>query len=267
MPQIANHRSDPKHIFTLQPTPSFPLNCNACTNNINSFYYNCPKCCDSYHILCLAAPLSVRSPSHPHILNLEFSPPYEFLCDICQKPSRQGWLYRCELCEFDVHFACAISANGANSQRQQVPLPIDSANRRHELMELLTRGVKHAGERMDHKITEAIQYGSNAGLEDRSLLSYQLSDACFSIDFAKSLLGNEMDDGKGVKEEAKDLRHSRGSNDGVNNNVNVGFENGIGSHIWRQLDPESEKYVNGGFNKKSDSTRSDNVSSANSLDA
>lgn len=160
MPRKTQHPAHQTHRLTLQTSPSISEDgssrCKACGDLINGgFYYSCGQCSLCYHILCLALPLSISVSSHPHELKLTFSPPYNFSCDICSKPSYNGWLYRCQLCEFDTHLICAISNRKAKSldQHRIPPLP-DSLNRRistnssstdyssevEEVMQLVTQG-------------------------------------------------------------------------------------------------------------------------------
>ncbi|XAR70039.1 hypothetical protein NMG60_11001856 [Bertholletia excelsa] len=202
MPEkVAHHPSDPNHQFTLhsRPTPLRTSNCKACGHRIIGFYYTCAICGDYYHIFCLAVPIAVKMPSHPHRLRLEFSPPYDFECDLCRKPSFNGWLYRCGLCEFDAHLACAMTHQGAQwLQNQSMPLQVDPKlpceSPGHELMELITRGMKGTDKYLPRQ--DGFSPCSPFS-EDLTITSYQFSDACFSIDFARSLLGDEHLDEEG----------------------------------------------------------------------
>lgn len=251
-------------------------------------------------------PLSVKTPSHQHTLKLEYAPPYDFQCDLCQKPSYTGWLYRCSLCEFDVHLACAITNKGAQLlHHQMVPKPPNSLdrniNKQQELMELLTRGLTKSveeikdGEIEEDESNQFMPQDQQTPLpEDPSFMSYQFSDACFSIDFAKSLLGS--DDGTGMTQVSKgannwlsselpevketespgNLTHGNviivdppkhkkqesvtSTNVEISpspqlrnsfNGLKISLSAGIGSHIWMQLDPETEKGSGTGFKDKS----------------
>ncbi|XP_057438758.1 uncharacterized protein LOC130730704 isoform X2 [Lotus japonicus] len=111
MPFITNHPSHPTHdlLLFLAP-PSLPsLNtCFACKNHATGLTYHCAECTIFFHPLCLLLPLSLAIKHHPHKIKLEFLPPYDFYCDFCNKPSFSGWLYRCSMCEFDIHIACAV---------------------------------------------------------------------------------------------------------------------------------------------------------------
>ncbi|KAG2405718.1 hypothetical protein LR48_Vigan03g222900 [Vigna angularis] len=112
MPLITNHPSHPAHHLLLLPLPSTKptLNCVACGHHVTAFSYHCAQCAIFFHALCLALPLSLAITCHPHKIKLEFSPPYEFFCDLCNQPSNYNhrWLYRCNMCEFDTHVACAL---------------------------------------------------------------------------------------------------------------------------------------------------------------
>ncbi|KAK7259542.1 hypothetical protein RIF29_25151 [Crotalaria pallida] len=114
MPLIINHLAHLTHDLVLLAIPSSSstkttLNCMACGHHVKGFCYHCAECSTFFHTFCLALPLSMSLTHHPHKIQLEFSPPYDFLCDLCNEPSCQrGWLYRCSMCEFDTHIACAV---------------------------------------------------------------------------------------------------------------------------------------------------------------
>jgi hypothetical protein len=82
----------------------------ACKKHVIGFCYHCAECNMLFHSLCITLPLSLSITKHSHKLKLEFSPPYDFFCDLCNnnKPGYKGWLYRCSMCEFDIHIACAV---------------------------------------------------------------------------------------------------------------------------------------------------------------
>ncbi|XP_029127010.1 uncharacterized protein LOC114915853 [Cajanus cajan] len=114
MPLITNHPSHPSHDLVLLVIPSSPstkatLHCAACGHHVTGFCYHCAECSIFFHSLCLALPVSLAIIYHPHEIKLEYSPPYDFFCDLCNKPSYNGWLYRCTMCEFDTHVACAVA--------------------------------------------------------------------------------------------------------------------------------------------------------------
>ncbi|CAL5430805.1 unnamed protein product [Camellia sinensis] len=313
MPKKVQHPADPEHHFTLRAMPhssstTASFNCKACGLCIIGFYYNCDKCGDYYHILCSVVPLFVKMPSHIHQLKLEFSPPYDFQCDLCKKPSYNGWLYRCGLCEFDAHLSCAITNKGTEwLQHQSAPqryiaLPInqnlDCNNKGHEIMELITQGMKGTGQniRVEIGTDRSLPHDQYSLLsEDLTIPSYQFSDLCFSLDFAKSLLGDEYMDQK-TKEahchgidnipevKAKTshdyaalpngildhLKHTNLAptlakkpnfdfhNEGPNpkNRLNGPFSTGIAGHAWMELGQESQNRKPNGARGRTDDTKS-----------
>lgn len=128
MPRKTQHPGHADHVLNFHVTPSSgdkTFNCKACGHHVDGFYYNCAECSICYHILCLALPLSVAITSHLHTLKLEFSPPYGLQCDVCKEhASYNRWLYRCQICEFDTHLACAISNQRTQSfWNPTAPLP------------------------------------------------------------------------------------------------------------------------------------------------
>lgn len=108
MPLITHNPSHPTHDLVLIVTTKSTIKCAACGYDVSGFSYHCAECNIFFHSLCLALPVSLEITNHPHEIKLEFSPPYDFFCDLCNKPSYQGWLYRCNMCEFDTHIACAV---------------------------------------------------------------------------------------------------------------------------------------------------------------
>lgn len=71
----------------------------------------CASCNLDLHITCASMPLTRTHPSHHHLHNLTFSPPYpnrSFSCDICGNLGSNQWPYRCHSCEFDAHLSCAM---------------------------------------------------------------------------------------------------------------------------------------------------------------
>lgn len=275
MPRMTQHPARPTHHLTLQvsPSPSVEtLTCDACGDHINGFYYSCSECslC-CYHVLCSSLPLSVSVSSHTHELKLTFSPPYNFSCDICRKPSYNGWLYRCQICEFDTHLFCAIynwrpqsfptGLNGESQNRASA----DYGSECDEVMqllatqallchreesvngkELLVRKDSISGwdfrlnspkENTNSTSTQFIvgpldQTEANIGFsspnpgkpflhqspqtpfsDDMSTIpSYQFSDACFSIDLAKSYSSN--DPMNKARTEANDDQCTKGMSSG-----------------------------------------------------
>lgn len=115
-PLITNHPSHPNHDLFLLAIPSSShatkttFNCMACKKQCIGFCYHCAECNIFFDSLCITLPLSISIIHHLHKMKLEFSPPYDFFCDLCNnnKPSYKGWLYRCNICEFDIHIACAV---------------------------------------------------------------------------------------------------------------------------------------------------------------
>ncbi|KAL5721727.1 hypothetical protein ACHQM5_005335 [Ranunculus cassubicifolius] len=115
IPKLLQHPADPNHTFTLLAKPAYPcgeFSCDACGKNGDGFSYNCSICGLDIHTICATMPFSVTHQTHPHPLNLVFSPPYpskEFTCDICHRDGSNQWVYRCDPCGFDAHINCATS--------------------------------------------------------------------------------------------------------------------------------------------------------------
>jgi len=171
MPRKTRHPAHPDHYLTLlvsHPLDNSNFKCEACGDHITGFCYNVTESNIYYHILCSVLPISVITYSHPHALKIEFSPPYDFSCDLCKNPSSKGWLYRCSFCEFDTHIACAIS----NKKAEPVPLldtltrqimeadrKIDYGSQSNELMQLIVLGVERDIERNDQEVVSTAVAG------------------------------------------------------------------------------------------------------------
>ncbi|KAK6149226.1 hypothetical protein DH2020_016751 [Rehmannia glutinosa] len=235
------HPADPNHRLTLFASSliaKLPTECEACERYISGFYYSCDKCSVYYHMLCIAMPLSVKIPFfHPHILKLEIKPPYDFQCDLCDRPSYSGWLYRCRLCEFDAHISCAVTFNGTDPsllERSVSEIYSVEDNRiretkfhQNEVMELLSEGMKKGVEVKNEKNLDRDQFRSlDQSImisEDFTLPSYHFSDACFSIDIAKS-----------IERQSFDFREKY-----IKRELSLAPLTGIGSHVWEELSLEN----------------------------
>ncbi|KAE8689313.1 EARLY-PHYTOCHROME-RESPONSIVE1 family protein [Hibiscus syriacus] len=116
LPRLISHPSHPGHSLSLLPTPAYPVgyfSCDACGQRGHGFGYHCNQCEFDIHSLCASKPLSIRCHSHPCQLQLFFHPPYQtkgFSCDVCHQIGSNHWLYRCSVCEFDVHMSCVNTA-------------------------------------------------------------------------------------------------------------------------------------------------------------
>ncbi|KDO70906.1 hypothetical protein CISIN_1g0402782mg, partial [Citrus sinensis] len=203
MPIKTRHPGHPSHFLNLLVMPSSvkgSFKCRACSQNVTGFYYNCGQCGFYYHILCSALPLSTSVKSHSHPLELEFSLPYDFECDFCKKACYSGWLYRCHICEFDAHLACAIVnqmthesnelmqlvaqgiARGINQETVNVAIVTgwdEKLCSRSEKLKIKNGMIEFSGKIQTKQDMEHVDQLS-------TLSSCQFSDSYFSIDLAKS---------------------------------------------------------------------------------
>lgn len=244
MPRKTQHPAHPSHYLTLHSN-SLPSNgnlqcCRACGGHVNGFYYTCAENGHYYHTLCSALPLSIAVSSHTHKLKLAFSSPYDFCCDICNKPSyTAGWLYRCQICEYDTHLSCGLSnAKGKFSLQHSItPFPntcttmhssylstaLVGIDESEELMQLVTQTVVVAGGD-DQGLQVQRPSPSTPGSEDLSTNpSYQFSDACFSIDLERSYSNYNQANIRAINHQvAKNVPEVDGANFG---HVNTGIAN------------------------------------------
>ncbi|XP_054803744.1 uncharacterized protein LOC129306942 [Prosopis cineraria] len=249
LPIITQHPAHSSHDLVLLVIRSSPaatkgtIKCQACGYHVTAFCYHCAECTIYFHTFCLALPLSLSITYHPHKLKLEFSPPYDFFCDMCKKTSYNGWLYRCNFCEFDMHLACAVqnldppslrhpSFSQSNTLLRKIGSPqvtrINGGTGDNsigsEILHLMAQQIggdirgnsgrakvigwdkriysprQSRTASVELQLTEPSPSRESGNLEGRTPLqdkltprsdvstppSYQFSDACFSIDLAKS---------------------------------------------------------------------------------
>ncbi|MED6182350.1 hypothetical protein PIB30_027720 [Stylosanthes scabra] len=248
MPLITKHPSHSKHDLVLIVIPSSPatratLRCTACGHHVTGFTYHCAECSSVFfHTFCLALPLSVAITPHAHRMELEFMPPYDFFCDLCTKSSYNiGWLYRCRMCEFDSHIACAV--NNIEPQSVEHPsFPQSNALLKqfatnhgggvvYEIMRLVATqiggvAVQEGQARSPARRKVSIPGGGGdfrAYLEERTPLrnhSNTPSEAYFSIDLSKiSQVGKQDGDVK-MKSNLSVVPERRESGDGKGDNNN-----------------------------------------------
>ncbi|KAI3448943.1 hypothetical protein Pfo_005608 [Paulownia fortunei] len=139
LPQQIRHPFDQNHALFLHPKPVYPeglFNCDACGNHGDGFSYHCGACGIDLHSTCASLPMLFTHECHQHQLSLTFSAPYpgnSFSCDVCKRVGSKTWLYRCNMCEFDVHLTCVSTITPSNSIHQQItaraiPPPSDPIN-------------------------------------------------------------------------------------------------------------------------------------------
>ncbi|XP_073126206.1 protein VACUOLELESS GAMETOPHYTES-like [Henckelia pumila] len=133
LPQKIKHEFDQAHVLSLQPKPVYPegvFKCDACGIQGDGFSYHCSPCGTDLHSICASLPMTLSHNCHQqHYLSLTFSAPYAgnaFSCDICKRVGSKTWLYRCNLCEFDVHLTCVamIPTSTPHNHPQNLPRSI-----------------------------------------------------------------------------------------------------------------------------------------------
>ncbi|OWM82652.1 uncharacterized protein LOC116209626 [Punica granatum] len=128
MPPSLRHPSHPAHELRLSCSSTTAAPCQACAQPIapssgGGFFYSCQFCPVHFHSLCLFRPVSISHPFHPvHELSLKFSSPYGagvgFRCDVCGNPGLPDqWLYRCDMCDFDIHAECSAATSAVTTTR------------------------------------------------------------------------------------------------------------------------------------------------------
>ena len=110
-PRSIRHPADTNHSLWLLQYPAYPQGyfyCNACGGQGRSFSYHCAPCGVDLHLLCAFMASSLHTHAHNHPLQLFFRPPSTLhYCDICRGVISSKGNYRCNMCNFDAHVACA----------------------------------------------------------------------------------------------------------------------------------------------------------------
>ncbi|KAL3815033.1 hypothetical protein ACJIZ3_016301 [Penstemon smallii] len=126
-PQKIQHSIDQNHTLFLHPKPVYPeglFNCDACGHQGGGFSYHCSPCGIDLHTICATLPEKMTHQCHQHELSLTFQAPYHknnFSCDVCKSVGSKTWLYRCNICEFDVHLTCVTTIiSKVTSQNQMM---------------------------------------------------------------------------------------------------------------------------------------------------
>lgn len=224
MPLITNHPSHPRHDLVLLLIPSSPPinaiftlnNCVACRNHVTGLCYHCAECNIFFHALCMSLPLSLSITHHPHKIKLEFSPPYDFFCDLCNKPSYKGWLYRCSMCEFDIHLACALE----NIEPKLSQLPQSNAL----IMRLVAQQIGGKSSRSsdqedfdsaiawDEKLYSPIKKGNtNSSGKLKDIVELELQEETELISFSRAVFsGNNLEERTPLRDKMT-LNHNNGT--------------------------------------------------------
>lgn len=113
-PRSIRHPADTNHSLWLLQYPAYPQGyfyCNACGGQGRSFSYHCAPCGVDLHLFCAFMASSLHTHAHNHPLQLFFRPPSTLhYCDICRGVISSKGNYRCNMCDFDAHVACAHRA-------------------------------------------------------------------------------------------------------------------------------------------------------------
>ncbi|KAJ9181188.1 hypothetical protein P3X46_009342 [Hevea brasiliensis] len=179
MPRKIRHPAHPDHYLTLLISPTSSnstFKCRACGHFVSGFYYNCAVCGIYCHILCSALPLSVAICNHPHTLKIEFSPPYDFCCDLCNKPSYVGWLYRCRFSQPAMPLPNTLTRQilCSSASIMETNRLIDYGFKSNELMKLVVQGVTRGIHNQDRNGQEFAPDTANLEIGSGGIGCFQL---------------------------------------------------------------------------------------------
>ncbi|KAL8507843.1 hypothetical protein ACS0TY_018400 [Phlomoides rotata] len=102
------------HSLTLvfrRPQQSRQINriCDVCRDPVEGMFFRCKECEFDVHPVCTKLPEKLNHALHStHPLTLQSSNLVPKFCAVC-KNSCQGWQYRCEICNFDIHLGCVLA--------------------------------------------------------------------------------------------------------------------------------------------------------------
>ncbi|KAK9275836.1 hypothetical protein L1049_023108 [Liquidambar formosana] len=114
LPQKLQHPFHPRHNLTLFRENPYGLGktclCDACRKPYSGFIFHCADCKFDLDVGCASIVPSLRYEGHDHLLTL-FDKIYDRrLCNVCDKPCN-AFVYRCVMCNFNVHKLCAELPN------------------------------------------------------------------------------------------------------------------------------------------------------------
>ncbi|KAJ4760713.1 Cysteine/Histidine-rich C1 domain family protein [Rhynchospora pubera] len=103
LPEKISFFAHPWHDLHLQPGTSSRI-CDLCRDPVEGFYYRCITCNFDVHPHCTKTQQNVYTKMHPqHSLCLV---PALNICSACQLFDGQIWLYRCGICNVNLHIRC-----------------------------------------------------------------------------------------------------------------------------------------------------------------
>ncbi|XVF77844.1 hypothetical protein PTKIN_Ptkin14bG0079700 [Pterospermum kingtungense] len=110
------------------------VRCSGCNEPVIGTAYSCTSCQFYLHKKCAHLPFTIHHSLHPqHVLTLLAKPPYpegRYKCDMCHN-AREGFLYHCSCCYFDLDINCAFIHPKITSQidasRDNKIIPMASA--------------------------------------------------------------------------------------------------------------------------------------------
>ncbi|KHN07435.1 uncharacterized protein LOC114406784 [Glycine soja] len=99
--------------------------CDACVQPIMPPFFSCEEenCGFFLHQSCAELPRTKQHPFHKHPLTLQSKAPYDgiYKCDGCRRLSN-GFVYRCDVCQFDLDVCCASLEERIEHESHKHPL-------------------------------------------------------------------------------------------------------------------------------------------------
>ncbi|CAL5379766.1 unnamed protein product [Camellia sinensis] len=101
--------------------------CEGCRENISGSAFSCKNCSYFLHKFCAEFPEEMNHPMHPeHPLTLRHAVPGIFRCDGCYTWLPE-FIYRCSICNFNLHICCALRAPKLKHESHEHPLSLMSS--------------------------------------------------------------------------------------------------------------------------------------------
>ncbi|RCV13956.1 hypothetical protein SETIT_2G388000v2 [Setaria italica] len=98
--------------------------CDVCAGRCAAgcFLYRCPPCGFDMHPRCAKLPPAVRSVRHPeHDLALVVAEGRCAACHAMHGAGARAWLYRCNVCNLDLHVSCAAAEGPEDAENGHFP--------------------------------------------------------------------------------------------------------------------------------------------------
>ncbi|QCD89155.1 uncharacterized protein LOC114172439 [Vigna unguiculata] len=147
------------------------VKCDVCGKPTKGFAFLCTACAFQMHPCCAMLNTEIDFPSHPHTLRIlpatssAAVDPASFVCAECKK-RRSGKVYRCTVCDYHLHAACAktkingLLANGIRPPQKPSVLAAAARVASQVVIEFIGGLVEGIGESVGDVLVQNIAKGN-----------------------------------------------------------------------------------------------------------